>query len=55
VPGVYFLVGSTPVGQDAAKAPPNHSPKFFLDESALAVGTKAMLQVALDYLNSPSH
>ena len=51
VPGVYFLVGSTPVGQDAATAPPNHSPKFFLDESALAVGTKAMLQVALDYLN----
>jgi len=51
VPGVYFLVGSTPVGQDATTAPPNHSPKFFLDESALAVGTKAMLQVALDYLN----
>jgi amidohydrolase len=51
VPGVYFLVGSTPVGQDAATAPPNHSPKFFLDESALAVGTKAMLQVALDYLH----
>ena len=50
VPSVYFFVGSTPVGQDAAHAPSNHSPKFFLDESALNVGTHAMLQVALDYL-----
>ena len=52
VPGFYFFVGSTPVGQDAATAPSNHSPKFFLDESALAVGTRAMLQVSLDYLNA---
>lgn len=50
VPSVYFFVGSTPIGQDAARAPSNHSPKFFLDESALNVGTHAMLQVALDYL-----
>ena len=51
VPGFYFFVGATPPGQVAAKAPSNHSPKFFLDESALAVGTRAMLQVSLDYLN----
>ena len=50
VPSVYFFVGSTPVGQDAAHAPSNHSPKFFLDESALNVGTHVMLQSALDYL-----
>lgn len=51
VPGFYFFVGATPAGQVAAKAPSNHSPKFFLDESALAVGTRALLQVSLDYLN----
>jgi amidohydrolase len=51
VPGFYFFVGATPVGQDAATAPSNHSPKFFLDEGALPVGTRAMLQVTLDYLN----
>lgn len=51
VPGFYFFVGATPPGQVAAKAPSNHSPKFFLDESALAVGTRALLQVSLDYLN----
>ena len=49
-PSVYFLVGSTPAGQDPSTAPTNHSPKFFLDEGALAVGTQAMLQAALDYL-----
>jgi len=51
-PSFYFFVGATPAGQDAEKAPSNHSPKFFLDEKALAVGTRALLQVSLDYLNS---
>ncbi|MCM2355202.1 MAG: amidohydrolase [Arenimonas sp.] len=51
VPGFFFFVGATPAGQDALKAPSNHSPEFFLDEQALRVGTRAMLQVALDYLH----
>ena len=51
VPGFYFFVGTTPKGQDAATAASNHSPQFFLDESALKVGTRSLLQVALDYLN----
>ncbi|SFL08386.1 amidohydrolase [Lysobacter sp. cf310] len=50
VPGVYFFVGSTAAGIDPAKAPINHSPQFVLDEGALDVGTRAMLQLALDYL-----
>jgi amidohydrolase len=49
-PSVYFFVGSTPAGQDPVTAPSNHSPKFFLDEGALRVGSEAMLQAALDYL-----
>ena len=49
VPGFFFMVGATPKGQDAIKAPSNHSPEFFLDEEALKVGTRAMLQIALDY------
>jgi len=51
VPGFFFFVGATPKGQDAGKAPSNHSPEFFLDESALDVGLRAMLQVTLDYLH----
>jgi amidohydrolase len=50
VPSVYFFVGSTPAGTDPVTAPSNHSPKFFLDEGALPVGTEAMLQAALDFL-----
>jgi amidohydrolase len=51
VPGFFFFVGATPQGQDAVTAPSNHSPEFFLDESALDVGLRAMLQVTLDYLH----
>ena len=51
VPGFFFFVGATPAGQDPATAPSNHSPEFFLDESALDVGLRAMLQVTLDYLH----
>ncbi|MFI4968956.1 MAG: amidohydrolase [Lysobacterales bacterium] len=49
-PSVYFFVGATKTGEDPATAPTNHSPKFFLDEGALTIGSEAMLQAALDYL-----
>ena len=48
VPG-FFFVGATPRGQDALRAPSNHSPAFFLGEDALKVGTRAMLQLVLDH------
>lgn len=54
VPSVYFFVGATPAGQDALKAPANHSPKFFMDEGALKIGMESMLQATLDYLNGPA-
>jgi len=53
LPSVYFWVGVTPPGKDAATAPDNHSDFFYLDESALKVGIRAMLGVAVDYLQSP--
>jgi amidohydrolase len=52
VPSLFFFVGVVPAGQDPATAASNHSPRFFLDESALAVGRRALLGVALDYLNA---
>ncbi len=55
VPSVFFFVGSTPPGQDADQAPSNHSPLYFVDESSLEVGVKAMVNVAVDYLNAPRH
>ncbi|HEY5972254.1 MAG TPA: M20 family metallopeptidase [Pseudoxanthomonas sp.] len=52
VPSMFFFVGATPAGQDPITAPSNHSPEFFLDESALDVGFRALLQVSLDYLHN---
>src|SRR5918993_2533111 len=50
VPGLFVFLGVTPRGQDFTKAPQNHSPLFFADESALPVGVKVMTNLALDYL-----
>lgn len=50
VPGLFFFLGVTPKDQDYTKAPQNHSPLFFADESALPVGVKVMTNLALDYL-----
>jgi amidohydrolase len=50
VPSMYFFVGSTPAGQDAEAAPANHSPLYYMDESSLDVGLRAMVNVAIDYL-----
>ncbi len=50
VPGFFFFVGATPPGQDPATAPSNHSPAFFVDESALDLGLRALLGASLDFL-----
>ena len=50
VPSVFVLVGSTAQGHDAAEAPVNHSPLYFVDESSLDVGLRALVAMTLDYL-----
>ncbi|HEY0503233.1 MAG TPA: M20 family metallopeptidase [Lysobacter sp.] len=54
VPSMYFFVGATTKGIDPVTAPSNHSPQFALDESALDLGLRAMLQVTLDFLHTPA-
>ena len=44
------VVGITPKDQDMAAAPPNHSPKFFIDESGLLQGTRSLAALAVDFL-----
>jgi amidohydrolase len=43
-------VGPPPRSQDATKAAPNHSPHFFIDESALVVGVRALAMMTVNYL-----
>lgn len=50
VPGLYVFLGCTPDGQDPAKAAPNHSPDFFVDEKALVVGVRTMSSLAVNFL-----
>jgi len=50
VPSVFYMVGVTPKGTDVTAAPSNHSDLFYLDEAALPLATRALLQVAVDYL-----
>ncbi|WP_226663739.1 M20 family metallopeptidase [Microbulbifer aggregans] len=52
IPGFYYFLGVTPKGTDPATAASNHSPRFYVDESALSVGTKALTQLTLDYMAS---
>ena len=47
---MFFFVGATPPDRDMKSVASNHSPDFFVDEAALPLGTRAMLQVSLDYL-----
>ena len=51
VPGLYFWLGVRPPEQAPAEAAPNHSPRFFVDESALPLGVRALAQLAVDFLH----
>ncbi len=50
VPSLFFQLGVTPAGADPALVAGVHSPLFKLDEAALPVGLRAMLGLAVDYL-----
>jgi amidohydrolase len=52
VPGLFFYVGVTPPGKDALAAPSNHSPLFYIDEPGMALATRALAAVAIDYLQA---
>ncbi len=54
VPGMFFFVGACPPDVDPAKAPSHHTPDFMMDEGSMEVGLKAMLQLTLDYMYSPT-
>lgn len=49
VPGLFIMLGVTPPDQ-VATAASNHSPLFYVDETALKTGTRALAQETADYL-----
>ena len=52
VPGLFIFLGVTPAGADPKKAAPNHSPRFFVDESGLRLGVRALAHLACDFLEA---
>ena len=50
VPGFFFFVGGMPKGSDPEKTPSHHTPDFFIDESGMITGLRAMLHLSTEYL-----
>ncbi|MEK6209336.1 MAG: amidohydrolase [Pseudomonadota bacterium] len=52
IPGLFYFVGVTPKDQDMAAAAPNHSPRFYIDESGLLQGARSLAALAVDFLSA---
>ena len=50
-PAFFFYLGGMPKDADPKKAPPHHTPDFFIDEAGMKTGIKAFCQLVIDYLN----
>ena len=50
VPGFYFFLGVNKLDADPFNTPGNHSPYFFIDDSALPVGVKSLTHLTVEYL-----
>ena len=50
IPGFFYFVGITPKGTGRKQAAPNHSPRFYVDESALLLGLRSLTHLTVDYL-----
>ncbi len=52
VPGLFIWLGTRPKNQTAEEAPSNHSPLFYVDESGLLLGVRALSHLTVDWLKS---
>jgi len=50
IPGLFFNLGVAPVDADPDTVAENHSPRFYVDESALIVGVRALSHLAAAFL-----
>ena len=51
IPGMYFFLGAMPKGTKVEDAAPHHSPDFYIDESSLKLGIRALSYLTLDYMD----
>ncbi|MEL7004094.1 MAG: amidohydrolase, partial [Bacteroidota bacterium] len=52
VPGLYIFVGGEPLDKNTEgyKGAGHHTPDFYIDDSGMLTGVKAMLNLTLDYM-----
>ena len=51
IPGLYFFIGVTPENADPKEAALCHSPRFCVDERAMAVGVRSLVHLAIAYMS----
>jgi amidohydrolase len=51
VPGLFFFLGGMPKGKNPADSAPHHTPDFYIDETGLILGVRALSRLAVDYMN----
>ena len=51
VPGLYFFVGGCPPDRDPKEVAGHHTPDFYVDDSGMKLGMKAMMGLTLDYMS----
>ena len=52
VPGLYINLGGRPANVTEEDAPDHHTPGFYVDDSGLDLGVRAMTAMALHYLRT---
>jgi len=50
-PAFFFYLGGMPKGTDPKKAPPHHTPDFYIDDGGMKTGIRAFCQLVTDYLS----
>lgn len=50
-PSVFLYLGGMPKGLDPLKAPPHHTPDFFVDEAGMKTGIRAFCHIVFDYMS----
>lgn len=50
-PAFFFYLGGMTPGKDPKTAAPHHTPDFYVDESSMKTGIRALCSIVIDYLN----
>jgi amidohydrolase len=51
-PAFFFYLGGAPQGADLKKAPPHHTPDFYVDNAGMITGVRALCAIVTDYFDA---